>query len=130
MSNRDLDRAVAERLGWHDFIRPGIPTYSTLGPDYAVPPGVDLTPSRGYERIPRFSTDVAAAFTVVEACWQRGISMWIGTNWPTGASRERWAVQWQPVGQNAHAWAYGETAAEAICHAALDALKDIETEEA
>jgi hypothetical protein len=67
-----------------------------------------------------YSTQITQAWFVVERCWSLGISMWVG-HAPNGP--EKWVVQWKPVKQNTHYWAYGDTAAEAICRAALEAVE-------
>ena len=69
--------------------------------------------------VPEFSTDIAAAFQVVEAMREKG---WVlfDLNWPhTG---NQWAAMFARWGQNATE-GRADTAPEAICRAALAALE-------
>jgi hypothetical protein len=113
MGNRDLDRAVAERLGY---------TYDGSA-WWTHPDGLRTS----VDGLPRFSTDIAAAFTVLDELRRRGL--W----WQIDVDDDRFALSIilparDPMlpdwGQAMDEWtAEGSVLPKVICKAALEALQ-------
>ena len=102
-----LDAAVAAALGRHHMLK-----------GYGVPPELpDARLIEGCARIPKYSTDIAAAWLVVERLKAKGYDIEIGydsvdCSWVASFMKgEKWGI------------VTVETAPHAICLAALEALE-------
>lgn len=150
-AGRELDALVAERvMGWV-WAQDDPAAYSTMfrpGHRYIVPPDV-FEFSRGtlpadtalplakewYGNVPRYSTDLAAAWLVVEHLKRKDRrgheNFWLawdnyGTEVPQGPAQwvEPQELAWIcSFDRNAGQWATADTAPLAICRAALLAVK-------
>jgi hypothetical protein len=113
MNKRALDRAVAKALGY---------TYDGSA-WWTHPDGLRTS----VDGLPRFSADIAVAFTVLDELRRRGL--W----WQIDVDDDRFALsiilpardpQLPDWGQAMNEWtAGGSTLPEVICVAAIDALK-------
>ena len=116
LKGRELDAAVAEEvMGWTDFVdEQNISTAGLWGHE----------PSNHYSFVPHYSTDIAAAWTVVEKVGETtpGFSL---IDWPPDGEAERWVAQIGSHNYPDDLWgeALAPTAPEAICRAALTAVR-------
>lgn len=114
LSGRELDAAVAEHvMGW----KRGDPKYGDM-PWY--PPGIGRYLGGGRLNLPKFSTDIAAAWEVVERLAEFEIND-IEVTVEIRNVAEGWAC-WIHSGCEEIAEAREETAPLAICRAALLAM--------
>lgn len=124
-AGRELDALVAEKVTGYAWERDG--------DDYALMrvPGTNqcaMEINRGeryYALLPRFSTDIAAAWEVVDAMRQRGFAFKMFRADSTDDSAKTWAA-FAPSGSDivdeTYAEAPDDTAPLAICRAALAAV--------
>jgi hypothetical protein len=116
----DLDALVAEKvMGWRKVPRRVI-NDRDLGPGWWHPTkGDPESPNPGASAFPppSYTTDIAAAWDVVETLNKKGIYLWaVGQE----DSFPGWSADFGRNHQSAHV-AWGETAPLAICRAALKA---------
>lgn len=115
----DIDALVAERvMGWTRSTRPGDYPWKLPNGKQSI-----ITPD--------YSTDIAAAWQVVEKLAERGIALNIGPYWGHPPKHEGWHVELDialdtlpdldtiPIGDR---YTVAPTAPLAICRAALKAL--------
>ena len=110
----ELDAAVAAALGWGDFRRWGAVT-----PPYWQSPNGMM-----HHRLPEWSTDIAAAWQVVERLIADGFKVHLDVTelgyrcvFEKGTLEEYWEHEYRIVGYT------GSTVPAAICLAALAALE-------
>ena len=111
LEGRELDAAVAEHvMGWERYGPPGF--------EYLGNPRTDPETDPDWSRVPRYSTDIAAAWQVVELMRERGWTMRL-YEWQKGGST---ACFFRHNGRLEEHWASGRNPAEAISRAALLAV--------
>lgn len=119
----DLDIKVAEALGWADIQDNA---YTPAGRMLCGTPPKGVTPmwSSGRSAVPRFSEDIAAAMTLVDVLFERGLEAF-----GLFADFGSWSAAFAPTSEHLEAtddhdpWEYGETAAAAIVAAFLAAMQ-------
>lgn len=74
MNNQELDEAVARKLGWKDT--PGKAGYAT---HWSPPDRPPYTPGMAEWDAPPYSTDIKAAWEIVEHLQKEGFSVWVIT---------------------------------------------------
>ena len=126
LTGRALDAAVAERvMGWLDgrVSHPDKWAKTFDGRQRPWPIWVDEAGRHISEDYFGPSTDIAAAWQVVEVMKAEGYVCDIGTSLPDSNNGGKVSVFfWYPRGERAHAISLADTAPEAICRAALQAL--------
>jgi Phage ABA sandwich domain len=125
-AGRALDALVAERvMGWTDIRNDH---YVLLDPagvwmgraPQSQPWDSPQDKDRGISLVPHYSTDIAAAWLLVECLRDEGWLLSITPDEPGGG----WAVQYKPKERNLHGWERADTVPLAICRAALAARKE------
>lgn len=120
-AGREIDALVAELvMGWTKVRKAS--TWESAAMIYSgtFVYTIGVTPDqKTNDVIPYHSTDIAAAWQVVEKMRLVGVSMWIGPHLDN-----EWAVQIKPSINNYHEFVRADTAPLAICRAALLAVME------
>lgn len=113
VAGRELDALIAEKvMGWRNL---HVERHGDDYPRFGQPPGVALD----CVNVPRFSTDIADAWKVVEALDTDFLTLEYLTGVdPDAPSRRNWQAEFRL--SRTYAWA--DTAPLAICLAALKAV--------
>jgi len=108
--SRTLDREVAEKVFGNNVF--------TIGSDWSDRRNIQEGHNdRGSRILARYSTDIRAAFEVVEEMRRRGFVLCLAQN-----EHDIWEAEFE--GNNMFKWSDAETAPLAICKAALEAVKE------
>lgn len=126
----DLDRLIAEKLfgwAWYEF----------KGDKYLVPPGFEgpgwnddngnrpgfLTRLKRFPKLtPNYSTDISAAWKVVDKVRNKSIAFSIVTLWDQPTGKYLWLAKFEWWGTERFEFSAQDTAPHAICLAALKAV--------
>jgi len=120
---RKVDAEVAEKvMGWTDIsaLGCGYPPSGPIGPNERRPP--HTAPRLGTSRVPPYSTDPAAAWSVVEKLVSMGRKVHVETCFAGGKLHNDVTVSGTVEDLDSHADADEPTMPEAVCRAALAAL--------
>lgn len=119
-AGRELDERVAvEAMGW----RRGKQAYGEMA-FYEPPPNrMNRDREQGWVSVPAYSTDIAAAWQVVEHLWDsKGLTVQMGRSYGLTGQSKGWYCWFGAFDDGAHALC--PTMSEAICRAALAAVAE------
>jgi hypothetical protein len=112
MTDRELDCCVAaEVMDWRNLSLAYVTIKGWGGHDPA-------RSSRGVQPVPAYSSDIAAAFTIVDKLMESNFMVSVNASHESGC----WCVVYPPSGSPIDS-AYADTPAKAICLASLAAVR-------